>query len=101
VKTLTPAYAPTRYFSQRQLLCGYGDPRTHEHLQVQRATEGHGSTGHGQYEYPDCHVPPGSVCFANAVVKISPDLAGDPAWYVYKLGDYDMCRDAYPARWAD
>lgn len=79
------------------LVAAWCRPELFEHFSVTRAAEGHGSTGHGGYEYPDCHAPPGSVCFANAVVKVTD---GQRNW-IYKVGEYDMCKDAWKARWPD
>jgi hypothetical protein len=76
-------------------LCLYPD-RFAPHIVLTQVTEGHGSTGHAMDEY-GCLAPPGSICVANATLKIS---NGETTW-IYIIKEYDMCLNAWKAEWPD
>lgn len=85
-------------FSAELLHSGVYNPDLHApYMTVTRAANGHGCTGHGQYEYPDCQVPPGGFCFANAIVRLS---NGMQEW-IYEVNEYNTERNSWIARWPD
>lgn len=76
----------------------YAHPEHYEYITLARAAKGHGSTGHGQYEYPDCRVPPGDVCFLNAIVRVSVDEERE---VIYRIHQYVEQTSEWRASWPD
>lgn len=71
-----------------------GEP--HPFATLERAKEGHGSTGHGSGDY-DCGVFPGSVCFHNAIFKIN----AEEKTMIYRVDKYLRELDRWTAHWPD
>ena len=66
---------------------------------VIRAPDGtHGGRNfYHQAGFEECELPASDVCFRNAVVRLS---NGMQEW-IYKVADYNLCRDSWIARWPD